>query len=842
MPISSSNTASPLRVVAQRSGSEVLELQDPNNNETFRNVHMVSMQTIAISSADVPRIDQLSYEFAGFMALRHLNQRNSSIVSDLAERMKGCDIKFTYEMSNTQRNQLVALKTVQEVATRPDMQLGGTFSREQARPAAIIGASSSELSLAIANLAGIYQIPQISGLSSAPVLDDKSRAPYFSRTYPTNQADADALMIYLKSLGVSHFGSIYSRETYGDSFGEALSVAAAKHGLVNYFTSYEIWGDQVMHTMLEGLQYLKSTQVRYIFAIVYNHPLSMEFLREANKLGIIGHPGYTWFLSDSASFLTTKNFHRELAIDADVARAINGVGVLLPGNTVHHRLRETLLHDYQNQQLQEEFVAEHQLELLPLFDDFNFSSTSLLPSIYTGMVYDAVVTVGLAACEQSDRFFSPDSLLESIRKQEFEGATGHVAYNNVTGTRDILGLQYKITNVVLANDSQQLTPEDINFIVSTPVAIEFPSKVVDLGVGPFIYTDYTTSAPPALPLLEVDLKLIPKGIQGFGWGLMAVILFLCAGCIAFALYYRRKRALAAAQPAFLVMIASGCVFMAAAILPMSLQEPIEEFRLDTACVSQLYLVCIGFCISFSALFCKLHRINRLHEGARQFRRVQIEVKDVLYPLAIMVILNLIVLVTWTFVDPLRWNRREPEFSRDAFNRIISTYATCTSSNGTSGAVFGSFLFAINFVALILANWESYKGRGLPTEYNETKRISLSMFSLIEAAAIGIPILLAAQDNPTGLFLVKAILIFFICLAVLVPMFLPLWNIQTGRESATRSVVSASSNQFRKVVVMGRETKSTATQQNRFTSANNASDRSKGLRKTDPEWSDDFYHG
>ncbi|CAB9498835.1 Extracellular calcium-sensing receptor [Seminavis robusta] len=740
-------------------------------------------------------MSQITHEAAGFVAAMHLNERNSSIVPDLAERMKGCDIKFTYEMADAQYNRLVALKTVQQVATRPDMKPGHTyrysFDQWKPRPTAIIGADASAISLAVANLAGIYQIPQISGSSSATDLDNKMAAPYFSRTYPTNQADAEALMIYYKSLGVTHFGCIFMRDVYGSSFGKAVITAAAEHGIEIYFTAYEAGDDQ---SLKEGLQYLRSTQVRYFFAIIYTD-LSETVFREAYKMGIMGHPGYTWLLGDGSSYLTSGDYTVDRATKSDIAKAINGVGVILPGIDIHPNLQQIMEHDFRtNQQLQEDFVAAHQPNLHHFFKERDFFET-MKPSIFVGMTYDAVISVGLAACQQPERFFSPEQLLHGIRQQTFHGATGYVTYNNFTGTRDLLGLGYAITNIVIANDDQQVTPGRIRFDATTRTAIEFPSQVVDLGLGPYVYTDNTTTTPPALPHVDVDMNLIPRGIQAFGWGLMTFIIILSACCIAFSQHYRTKQAVAAAQPAFLMMISSGCLLMATAILPMSLQEPIPESSLDIACMSQLYLVCIGFCVSFSALYCKLYRINKLQQGACQFRRVTIGVKDVMYPLIIMVSLNLVVLVVWTVVDPCVWDRREPEHSRDEFNRTIASYAVCSSSNETLGNAFGALLFVINFVALALANWESFKGRKLPSHVNETRRIAFSMFFLMEACLLGIPILLVVQSNPTGLFLAKAVLIFWLCAAILGPLFLPLWNKQTGRESLTRSVSILSSRNF-----------------------------------------------
>ncbi|CAB9496067.1 acid type B receptor subunit 2 [Seminavis robusta] len=734
--------SSPLRQVLRREegpSSEVLEVLDVATNQTYRNMHLVSFQPItkALLSASEKAAEryigmfQLTYEAAG-----------------TARR-----IRVSYEMSDTQVNRLIALRTLQEVAIRPDMPTGTSIAAAdwKPRPTAIVGGAASSVSLALANLAGIYQIPQISGTSSATALEDKLAAPYFSRTYPTNQADAEALMVYYKSIGVTHFGLIFGRDLYGQGFGQAVIQAAARHDIEIKFFAYEIVKDG-FQPLKEGLQFLASTKVRYFFAVLHYESYKAAF-REAYNLGIMGHPGYVWTLGDNNAELTTDDFTLDNETESDIAKAIHGVGVLLPGIEIHPVIADVMTNQFKtNQQLQRDFVAAHQSNLHHYFDDINFANNSMLPSFYAGMVYDAAMTAMLAACDIQDTgYFSSEQLLDAMRQQAFQGATGYVTFNNITGTRDLLGLRYTITNVLVAEESQQLTPGRIHFNATKRIGVEFPSDVIDLGEGPFIFSDNSATPPEALPPREVNLNLIPKGVQAFGWSLAAFIIVLSLRCMVFTYWNRDKRAVKAHQPEFLFIISFGCLLLACAVIPMSFQEPISQSVLDRACMSQLYLVCLGFCVSFSALYCKLYRINKLLKGAKNFRRVKVDVKDVLYPLVIMVTLNLVVLICWQVLDPLTWRRLPTKESQDGFGRDTSTYAQCSSINRHSEVIFGCLLFAINFVALLSANWEGYQGRNLPSQFNEAGRIAMSMFFLIESVLLGMPILLVVQNDPTGAF-------------------------------------------------------------------------------------------
>ena len=369
---------------------------------------------------------QLSFEAAGYIAMKHLNERNNSIVTNLKELMDGgtnttsgshenvheCDIYFTYEMTDTQVNPFVALSDLQDVAafrqmedikippipipqpvleqqaktlnltTIPQVTTNNSTSifgidpnndpsssspqsKMKAKPIAIIGGAASSISQALANLGGVYQIPQVSGTSSASDLDDKHRAPYFSRVYPTNEADAKALMVLYKTYwNVTHFGCIYSRDVYGISYGEAITRQAKQHNITVYSVAYEVNNYQSLH---DALSYLHSTQVKYFFGIYHYESYKVAF-QISYDLGIMGSKygtddkdtTSTWLLSDNNSELTTKDFSLDAQTEYDIGQAIHGVGVLLTDFPQHPILNDILTTDFlHDTQLQHEFVQAH---------------------------------------------------------------------------------------------------------------------------------------------------------------------------------------------------------------------------------------------------------------------------------------------------------------------------------------------------------------------------------------------------------------------------------------------------------------------------------------------------
>ncbi|CAH0562056.1 unnamed protein product [Brassicogethes aeneus] len=80
----------------------------------------------------------------------------------------------------------------------------------------VVGGSYSSVSLQVANLLGLFRIPQISPASTAKALSDKSRFKYFARTVPPDTFQSSALVDIVKSVNWSYVSTIYSEGSYGE--------------------------------------------------------------------------------------------------------------------------------------------------------------------------------------------------------------------------------------------------------------------------------------------------------------------------------------------------------------------------------------------------------------------------------------------------------------------------------------------------------------------------------------------------------------------------------------------------------------------------------------------------
>ena len=231
--------------------------------------------------------------------------------------------------------------------------------------------------------------------------------------------------------------------------------------------------------------------------------------------------------------------------------------------------------------------------------------------------------------------------------------------------------------------------------------------------------------------------------------------------------HAKLRVVTAMQPIFLYAICFGIIILAVTIICLSIDDSlISPEGCSQNCVATYWFLSLGFCISVSALFSKLWRINKLF-SQQQFRRVQVRERDVILPFAILFTLNFAFLLTWTVADPLRWVRIPVD------GRPSNTYGICASS-GPVGLSMMLLIGFVNFTALGITCWQAYLARNINSDFSEAKYLGIGLFSWAQVALVGLPVLfLLDQDNPTARFFLLSALIFVVSISMMVIIFVPM---------------------------------------------------------------------
>jgi hypothetical protein len=135
-------------------------------------------------------------------------------------------------------------------------------------------------------------------------------------------------------------------------------------------------------------------------------------------------------------------------------------------------------------------------------------------------------------------------------------------------------------------------------------------------------------------------------------------------------------------------------------------------------------------------YLKLWRINRV----LQFRRRVVSMKYVAWPAMVLGWLAIAVLIAWTVVDPLHWDRIE-------INSLTGeSIGRCQNDH------FGAFLWplvTLMLVPTIMTAIMAWKTNDVDSEFAESYWIFILIIVQIEVIVLGVPVVILLRDLNTA---------------------------------------------------------------------------------------------
>jgi hypothetical protein len=148
-------------------------------------------------------------------------------------------------------------------------------------------------------------------------------------------------------------------------------------------------------------------------------------------------------------------------------------------------------------------------------------------------------------------------LYASILDTTFNGTSGSIVFNNVTGTRDPLSALFSIKNFVVDEDA----------VVGSGM-IQFKGRETDLfklgdwvSLNPFIFNDGTGDIPPDLPEIDTNENYLSAAVKAMSLFLCSLIIFLAFASSYWTFHNSKKRIVRSSQPLFLHLISIGTLLM-----------------------------------------------------------------------------------------------------------------------------------------------------------------------------------------------------------------------------------------------------------------------------------------
>lgn len=243
-----------------------------------------------------------------------------------------------------------------------------------------------------------------------------------------------------------------------------------------------------------------------------------------------------------------------------------------------------------------------------------------------------------------------------------------------------------------------------------------------------------------------------------------VILFLllCAGFGTY--YFRASKAICNSQPEFMGVIICGLILMSLSLFFMGVEDVSESDNIappDDACMEQVWLYVVGFSIVISALVAKASRIKRILHNAVNLKREKVQVVHMLPLFFSLVSIEILVMIIWQIVSPLHFERTIDD--RDHATGLVTvSHGVCTSEDALP------FLFVILIVKAVVCmygNVIAFQINQPGNSIGESRILSMTMLSCIQSFIVAVPLCYLLKDDPSVLFVVKALSVVFAIIVV-----------------------------------------------------------------------------
>ena len=645
----------------------------------------------------------------------------------------------------------------------------------------VLGNPTSLISTQTGVVGTVFNMAQLSFAAVAPLFSNKRVYPHYNRLVPscTKQAQVlrDLLLYYSKEgPGWTDVAIISTTDPYGTTLSAEFTAITKGEFVIRTYQQYRVAATNVTFEIAQ----IKQSSARLIVAFILFGWETVVI--EANKQGLINEQ-HVWITSDTAVGIPfTNNVTSEIA---QLSRGLLGSFTYIPDNI-------------KTQSFVERFSSLDP-QLYPA------AGPDFPPYLYTLLSYDVGIMAGLAVAQADKEQLlnarvTGETWARIIRNITFEGLSGKVVLDESGDRVNDFSLRYFSPESYpsqwipfgrWSNDGSGFTPDTSKKVVW----FSNTTAVPDLGI-PFKYwschkkekgegtgktiqlrkpdgddvnyikqnyhcdnfidcqnlSDESVDCPS-----NYEAVFIAFGIVTGLLILLAIILIVFVIVFGICMGYRRLRG---ASPSFLILILFSVIMGYSSVFAwFGKPHPV-------GCNFQPWLLGLSVNSMISALCVKNFRMWRIFRFP--FRRTKISDFELLLLWILCMIPAFLILIIWTIIStPTAAMER-----RDGANHFVCQTGGFTGPPG--GLVFFFILVAYSGFILLLGIIVSIAGRNIPSRFNESKLIAISIYNLLFLAAVIIPVFLVLQQfNPFIAWILRTLAILYAFSATMLLLFIPL---------------------------------------------------------------------
>lgn len=251
--------------------------------------------------------------------------------------------------------------------------------------------------------------------------------------------------------------------------------------------------------------------------------------------------------------------------------------------------------------------------------------------------------------------------------------------------------------------------------------------------------------------VQENKNLIPFPLKVISYVMVAINFSVVAICALWLFDKQQTAHVKVAQPIFLCTVLLGCFISTSTIIAL-VQEDDGDGPVP-GCMAMPWLYSVGFSITFGTLFAKIYRIHKLFESAIRYERKVVTAKETFICIGAGLMVDVIILLVWTIVDPLHWRR--DDIDEDIFGNVLASEGYCYSDHWF---VFGGLIALWHFVLLLAGCYLCYISRDIPTTFSEGKYVAIAMVSNLQIFVVGVPVLVIVGTDPGTSTFVRSVIV------------------------------------------------------------------------------------
>ncbi|XP_020792496.2 LOW QUALITY PROTEIN: metabotropic glutamate receptor 7 [Boleophthalmus pectinirostris] len=665
----------------------------------------------------------------------------------------------------------------------------------------VIGASASSVSIMVANILRLFQIPQISYASTAPELSDDRRYDFFSRVVPPDSFQAQAMVDIVKAMGWNYVSTVASEGSYGEKGVDAFMQLSREAGGICIAQSLKIPHDHRPSDFDKIIRLLMETRYARAVILFASDEDIRGVLNATKRAEQVGH--FLWIGSDSWGAKNSPIHQLEEAAVGAVTilpkrATISGFDAYFTSRTLENNRRNVWFAEYWEENFNCKLMSSSKK------DDSSRKCTGQerigIDSKYeqegkVQFVIDAVYAMA-HALHNMQRDLCPDNsgycpdmelaggkkLLKYIRSVSFNGSAGtSVTFNrngDAPGRYDLF--QYQWSNITghgykmigQWTESLQLSIEDMQWprgesdipisVCSLPCKVHERKKVVK-GVPCCWHCEacdgyqYKTD--------EFNCKLCPYDMRPSTnrsscqpipivklewhspWAVIPVFLAMLGiiatiGVMATFIKYNDTPIVRASGRELSYVLLTG-IFFCYIITFLMIAKP------DVGvCSFRRIFLGLGMCISYAALLTKTNRIYRIFEQGKK----SVTAPKLISPTSQLAITSSLISVQ--LLGVLIW------FGVDPPNSIIDYEEQRTINPDLARGVLKcditdlQIICSLGYSILLMVTCTVYaiKTRGVPENFNEAKPIGFTMYTTCIVWLAFIPIFFGTAQSAEKLYI------------------------------------------------------------------------------------------